>query len=270
MLLPLLAALACAAPPDLPIEPPGWFTRDVERADKAMATVEPGRRLLGLTNALRVEPKFLPAEGPPIAFSSSVIGVDLARVREMTGVQFELALARARARAAFHPAAPLIDAEQAAEQEIVEYSFERAQVPGTFRETFTRALEKVRKGNEQPRLAQKDPEREAELLMRFAKDPDEFYFAVERELAEPGDRPRFIEVESFLHAYADRLDQAECAPSGRYCRVAGRLVPAALVAAARGAVAAGGTERVREELGDFQGEPARALRRRIQEWLAKR
>ncbi|MCX5787923.1 MAG: hypothetical protein NTX64_05355 [Elusimicrobia bacterium] len=149
MLLPaLLASLTLAAPPaDIPIATPPWLTQDLAVVDKAMASVESGRKLVALSSGVRVGPRVIDAAGPPVVYlrEKKTIGVDLGRAEGLTALEFELALARARARAAYDPGVRLVEAEQAAEQAVVEYALERSQSSGSFGDTIKRALRKAAK-----------------------------------------------------------------------------------------------------------------------------
>ncbi|MBI4424054.1 MAG: hypothetical protein HY554_10025, partial [Elusimicrobia bacterium] len=118
-------------------------------------------------------------------------------------------------------------------------------------------------------LPLREPERVGELLRRFGADAEEFYWTIEREAARRGSAVRLAELETFLWSYSERLDRAVCPPPGRYCKLEGRLLDAALVPAARAALAGGGLERVRETLGGFQAEPAQALRKRLAAWVGR-
>ena len=270
----LVPVLAWSAPPaDLPLPTPSWLPKRLEAADKAMSSVEPGRWLRALAGGVKVEPRVIDAAGPAIQFlpgAAPAIGVDPARSLGLTALQFELALARARARAAFSMGFSLIEAEQAAEQTVAAYAFERAQAAGTFGEQLKRPLRKLRaspEGEPLPRLSWRDPEREAQLLSRFARDPEDFYWTVERDIVRSTGAVRLPELEAFLWGYAEALDAAACPPPGRYCKLAGRLARPELVAAARAVKGGGGLERLGERLGAFQQEKGRELQSRIRAWL---
>ena len=274
MLLPaILASLVLAAPPaDIPIATPPWLTQDLAVVDKAMASVESGRKLVALSSEVKVGPRLIDAAGSPVVYlrEKKTIGVDLGRAEGLTALEFELALARARARAAYDPGVRLVEAEQAAEQAVLEYALERSQSPGSFGDTIKRALRKAAKrGAQPPRLAERDPERAVELLRKFADDPEEFYWTIEHEVVADPDVVRMPELESFLWANSERVDSAACPPPGRYCKLSGRLVSPALVLAARATLASGGLDRLREKLGAFQADGARELQGRLLAWFRK-
>lgn len=285
----LFSAVAVAAPPaGLPVAVPDWLPTAVASVDQAMASVESGRRLKAGASDVAVEPRRVPPDGPAVVFEPGdkpVIGVDPRRARTLTLVQFELALARARARAARDAGVRLIEAEQAAEQAVLEYALDRFETSDEFKSALSKAAARVRSRARTQRvdfelagatvsfrdlpIASKDPDREADLLARFADDPQEFYWALERELGAASGAVGLSELETFLWAYAERLNSISCPRGARYCSVEGRLVRPELVGAARAVVAGGGLDRLRETLGGFQGEPASRLRERVREWLKK-
>lgn len=278
----LLAWAASAEPVKPPPAVPDWFPKAVRDVDRSMATVEAGRRLQAAALDLPVEPARLPAGSPPVLFlpgERPALGVDVGRAKTLTAVEFELALVRGRARGARFSGARLIESEQAAEQDVLEYALERAAADEEFGGLLKRGAKKLlagRAGEDAPaaeepapelRLPPRDPDREAELLLRFAKDPERFYWSVERELLQAPGAVRLIELESFLWAYAERLERADCPPAARYCRLEGRLATRELVAAAKATLGAGGLDKLRESVGAFQGDDAARLQRKVQSWL---
>lgn len=278
-LLTLWTGTACA----VPVPVPEWLARVTAAVDEAMATVESGRRIKAGAAEVPIEAMRLPASGPPVVYRAGkrpVIGFDPKRAEGLTAVEFELALARERARAAADLGVRLIESEQAAEQAMIEYALDRAKISEEFGGLLRRAAASVRArqkikeedlgvpaGDAAIPLAGRDPALQAQLLFRFAADPEEFYWTVERELLRAPDAVGLSELETFLWAYAERLDQVECPAQGRYCRVGGRLVRSSLVGAARATMVGGGLERLRDELAGFQGEAAAKLRARAQAWL---
>ncbi|MBI4348057.1 MAG: hypothetical protein HY553_14465 [Elusimicrobia bacterium] len=291
MLSPLIlgAAAVFAAPSaPLPVAMPEWLPALVAVVDREMATVESGRRLQAAAGDVELEARELPAVGPPILYEPGarpVFAIDPRRARELTRLEFELALARERARAARDVGVRLIELEQSAEQAVLEYTLDRYRASAEFRELVDKVLPRARarariassdarlsggasRLHELP-LPPRDPERQVELVAMFAAEPQEFYWAVERELLRAPDAVRLSDLETFLWAYAERLEGVSCPPAGRYCAIEGRLVRPAIVKAARAALAGGGLDRVREALGPFQGEAAGRLRERARAWLGE-
>lgn len=278
----LLASLGWTAPADPPVAVPDWLPKAVKDVDRAMASVESGRRLQASSLDVPVEPAALPPGGPAVLFlpgERPSIAVDPERARALTAVEFELAMARERSRAARDAGVRLIEAEQAAEQAVLEYVLDRAATSEEFGGRLSRAAKRLASGPGageevegpgpvfEPRLPARDPDREAELLVRFSKDPDRFYWAVERELIHAAGAVRLIELESFLWSYAERLERSDCPARAHYCRLDGRLVRPELVRAAKATLAGGGLDRLREGLGGFQGDEAESLRKKVQAWL---
>ena len=289
MILPSLLAAwlaAAAPPPELPAAPPDWLPPLIVAVDRAMATVESGRRLQAGAGDVPIEPRELPPNGPPVAFLAGehpVIGVDARRAKALTLIEWELALARERARAAEDPGLRLIECEQAAEQRVLEYTLDRYAASDEFRRALAKSLKRtgavgrVRAADvelaegevsfKDLSLPSRDPDLEAELLARFADDPKEFYWAVEKHLLRAPDAVRLSELETFLWAYAEKLGGIDCQSRARYCTLEGRLIRPELAAAAKAASAGGGLDRAREGLAGFQGEAATKLQGRARAWL---
>ena len=289
-MLPLAAVLAAfvvaAPPPGLPTALPDWLPPLVAVVDSEMATVESGRRLLAAAGDVPIESREVPPGGPAIAFLAGehpVIGVDPRRAKPFTRVEWELALARERARAFKDAGVRLVESEQAAEQLVAEYALDRYAVSDEFRRAMSkaarrvRAVERVRKSDVELAegevsfkdlpLPPRDPDLEAELLARFADDPHELYWVVEHRLLRAPDAVRLSELETFLWAYAEKLERMDCPARGRYCTLEGRLIRRELAAAAKAANAGGGLDRAREGLAGFQGQAAAKLRERARAWL---
>jgi hypothetical protein len=211
------------------------------------------------------------------------------RLRGSSDADLALALARELARAAADLPLVMPEGDMAAYQSELEFAVERSAVDDEFarrlraayadaarrdgaaRAAYERAASLLPAGaglEEPPALLPRgEVERAGQLLFLFARDPDEFYWAVERGVPRAADAVRLGELEDFMDRYGPDLGGARLGPAGRYARMGGRRCAPALLRAARRLVESGGPARLREALGPFDTVGADALRVKVNAWV---
>lgn len=294
----LLALSLCAAAGELPgSAPAGRPSSDVverlEGAEASLRETESGRRLLAETGEIvrleedvpetTVDGIFCRRGDPPVLLLSR------RRLRAMSDGEVELSLARELARAAMSVPVPLPEEDMAAYQAELEFAMEQAARSGTFarrlREAYRAEARRDDERREQHRrlssglppqrrtplperpLPRGQFERAGLLLHLFARDPDEFYYAVERGVSRDPDAVTFAELEDFVERYGPDFAGVREEASGLYVRVGGRSYPPRLLRHARVLARAGGLAALREALGPFQSVGVDELKVKVNAWL---
>ena len=291
--LALLAipVLAAAGPQPAPSVLSTVAALRLESAETMLRETAAGRRLLAETAELpRREDDEL--AGDALArFAREprpVLALGPRRLRGSPDADLALALARELSRAAADLPVALPEGDMAAYQSELEFAVERAAVDPDFSRRLRAAYADAARRDgaaraERGRVASLLPsgagldappealprgetERAGALLLLFARDPDEFYWAVEHGTARSTDAVRLGELEDFMDRYGPDFGSARLGPAGRYARLGGRRYDPALLRARR-LVESGGAARLREALGPFDTVGADALRVKVNAWV---
>jgi len=262
---------------------PAPAARELGIREEGMRRALAGRRLLvetegvarrsavtGLpgTDAVR----FLRVPRPTLVF-------DLERLQKIDAWEFELGFVRELAKAGMDIALELPEAEMAARQKELVFALDKADQAADFskklKAAFRRAQERLEKFRGAGRELYPPPapagefDRAAYDLALFEKDPDQFYWAVERDGSWSPDAVRLTELEDFMGRFGPSFADARLSPGTPYARVGGRRYPARLLNAAKSLIATGALAHIKEALGGFEAGPAQELQQRIKKWAAK-
>jgi hypothetical protein len=266
--------------------------RRLEAATAALRETSVGRRLLAETAELTSRESDDASGGAAVVFvhdPQPVLLLGPRRLKMVSDEELELALARELARAAADLPVALPEGDMAAYQIELEYAVERSAIG----EGFSRRLHAAyRLAVRQDGAARAEQQRVAELLppgeslpppllpapsgefdragyflLLFARDPDEFYWAVEKGLPRAPGAVRLDELEDFMERYGPDFSAAHADAAGRYVRIGGRRYPPVLFQAALRLVDSGGLARIREALGPFDTAGAEDLRVKVNAWL---
>ncbi|MBI5241768.1 MAG: hypothetical protein HY926_14945 [Elusimicrobia bacterium] len=293
----LLSAALAAGPAVAPVEPaPAALSpvaaQRLESAEAMLQETPSGRLLLAETSGLpRRESDGLAGDalarfvrGPRPAL---VLGPR--RLRGSSDADLALALARELSRAAADLPMAMPEGDMAACQDELEFAVERSGLDDEFARLLRAAYAEAARRDETARAAHRraaallpagegldlppaalprgELERAGQFLLLFARDPDEFYWSVEKGVPRPADAVRLGELEDFMDRYGPDFGSARLGPSGRYARLGGRRYDPALLRAARRLVESGGAARLREALGPFDTVGADALRVKVNDWV---
>jgi hypothetical protein len=288
--LPAAALAAPVKPASSPLSPVA--AQRLEAADAMLRETPTGRRLLAETAELpRRESDELAGEALVLFVREPRPALVLGprRLRAHSDAELALALARELARAAADLPLVMPEGDMAACQSALEFAVERSSVDEEFARRLraayadaarrdgaaraaharTAALLPAGSALEEPPviLPRGEVERAGQLLFLFARDPDEFYWSLERGLPRSADAVRLGELEDFMDRYGPDLGGARLGPAGRYARLGGRRYAPALLRAARRLAESGGPARLREALGPFDTVGADALRVKVNAWV---
>jgi len=265
-----------------PWPPPSPTTaRRLETASAALQETLLGRRLLAETAELARRESDDAAGEALVSFvrdPQPVLVLGPRRLKAVSDEELELALARELARAAADLPLVLPEGDMSAYQAELEYAVERSARSADFSRRLHAAYQLAvrREGDaraDPERVAARLPsgefERAGYFLRLFARDPDEFYWAVEHGLPRAPDAVRLSELEDFMERYGPDFSAARTDPAGRYVRIGGRRYPPALFRAARRLVESGELARIREALGPFDSAGADELRAKVNAWLRR-
>jgi hypothetical protein len=301
----LLAGLALAARAALAAGPeavttarPPWTApsaqtaRRLETAAAALQQTPVGRRLLAETAELPRREDDEAAGEDAVRFvrePQRALLFGPRRLQALEPSELELALARELSRASADLPVVLPEGDMSAYQTELDYAVQRsaqdesfsrrlhaAYQSAVFREEAARADQRriealLPAGQSLPAPLLSAPpgefERAGYYLLLFARNPDEFYWAVESGLPREPGAVRLAALEDFMERYGPDFSAAQADPAGRYVRIAGRRYPPALFQAARRLVESGGLARIREALGPFDTAGADELRVKVNAWL---
>ncbi|MBI3553915.1 MAG: hypothetical protein HY077_15575 [Elusimicrobia bacterium] len=263
---------------------PDAAAKEIKRLEADMAKTLTGRRLLAETDGVERRGAVAGLLGTDavrcLRGPKPVLVYDLGRLSSTREWEFELAYARALAKAALAIPLDLPEADMAAAQEELSFALDKAKLDPTFSSKLHQQANAMRAKLESTlRLEAEAPyppptpfeelARAAFHLALFERGPDEFYWAVERGLPESPERVRLTDLEDFSARYGPTFAAEEPADRIPYVRVGGRRYPKALWTAARSLVESGGLKRIQESLAGFEGGPAQQLQERIKKWLSK-
>lgn len=288
VLLAGLAGAALAQGPDSVRPDPGpgpALKAALKETARELSKTETGRRLLALTEGLRVveRPRRL---GPVVRFVEDGLVVDADRAPSLSPLEFELLCVLERWKAAAALPAAVADGDMAARQAVLEHALEKSEVDPDFAQRLRAATAKARATLESRRgqreWARRNGERGAALfpgaapddaldrlawdLYIFSEDPYLFYREAVRTGTAPAGAPTFDETAAFLDLHEAALGRLEWRGEEVYAVLDGKLYPAG---PARAAVLLGrdGLRRLDERLGAFRGAAREALLRKVNAWL---
>ena len=298
MALALGAALAAAGESRATTAKPPWAppspvtARRLEAAAAALQETLVGRRLLAETAELSRRESDEAAGAAAVRFvrdQRPVLVLGPRRLQALSDAELELALSRELARAAADLPVVMPEGDMAACQAELEYAVERGLADAAFSHRLHEAYGAAARKEEAARadrqriaallppgeslpppllaLPRGEFERAGYFLLLFARDPDEFYWAVERGLPRAPGAVRLGELEDFMERYGPDFGSARTDPAGRYVRLGGRRYAPALFQATQRLVESGGLARIREALGPFDTVGADALRVKVNAWL---
>ncbi|MDD5657393.1 MAG: hypothetical protein PHF00_09095 [Elusimicrobia bacterium] len=270
----------------LPLPPPAGSPTPavalrLERADAELRRTAAGRRLLAETLDV---PRLQGVAADGVAFqrgSPGVLILDSSRLKSMNEDELELSLARALAQAAMALPFALPEEDMAAYQAELDFALERAERDGDFSGRLRAAYrEASRVDAAAPSRSKRFPApreplprgelaRAGRLLLLFARDPDEFYHAVEADASRDPGSVRLSELEDFVERYGPDYSGARLGPSGLYAWLGSRRYPPGLLRAARRLAQGGGLASLREALGPFQTVGRDELKLKLNAWLRK-
>ncbi|MBI3298960.1 MAG: hypothetical protein HYZ75_12390 [Elusimicrobia bacterium] len=288
ILLTLAGAARAQAPDSVRPDPePGPALKAaLKETARELRKSETGRRLLGLTEDLRVveRPR---RPGTALRYEGGerpALVVDSDRAPGLSPLEFELLSVVERWKAAAALPAEVADAEMAARQAALEHALEKVSVDPDFAKSLRGATVKARESLESRRKQRDWARRQgqradtvfpgtapADALARLAWDlylfsEDAYLFY--REAARSGDAgaPTFDQAVDFLDRHEIELGRLEWRAGGEYAVLDGRLYPAgpARVAAALGRE---GLSRLGERLGDYRGAAREGLLKKVNAWL---
>jgi hypothetical protein len=258
----------------------------LRRVHWEFAKTDAGRRLLALTDSVRIEERRV-KRGLPVRWvraNPPYLLVDRDRARRLSLLDFEILFYRARWLALADFPIDLHDSEWAARQAVLEYALEKASVNPEFEKKFRKATSRVRSnlvGRKQNRdyarekgaraealFPGKRPRRTLEALAfdlyLFSEDPHYLYESLR---AETGDLPELDTIEDILTLHAARLGEVEFRAGGGVAviqdrRYRGIDVKAAVFVEDRETLA-----ELRERAGPYRGVGSAALAAAVNQWL---
>jgi hypothetical protein len=257
--------------------------REIGIREEGMRRALEGRRLLvetqgvarrsvvtGLSGVDAV--RFMRLPKPTLVF-------DLERLQKVSAWEFELAFARELAKAGMDIPLELPELEMAARQKELVFALDKAAQAADFSKALKSVFYAAQKRLE--RLQGEGPElyppptpageldRAGFYLALIEKDPDQFYWSVERDGSWSPGMVRLTELEDFMTRYGPTFAQARACPGTPYVRMGDRRYPARLLKAARASIEPGGMARIKSSLGGFEEGPAQILQERVKKWAPK-
>lgn len=287
-MMAVLTALPCAALfPD--IRAAVKTEREFSRIEAQASASPAARRLLAATR--HVPRREVRGSGLPDAIgvrggAKPELVFDAIRLPQMSETDAELLLVLNTARAALAFPIPIVEAEQAAWQQALQFAAERgaadpsgfgARLAKAVREAGARsdALERSTLPPRTPWEPSQTPvlklpevalERAGLLLHLFERDPQRFYWAVEAGTAWPPGSARLAELEDLYALRAKDVAALKVPPEGPYATLGGRRYPAPLVRAAFLLRGTGEVERLRESLEAYDGVGLASVRLAVNRW----
>jgi hypothetical protein len=283
----LLSALPCAAlspetAPSLKTE------KEIARIESQASASPAARRLFAATRAVpRREVRgsglsdAIGARGdakPELVF-------DALRLPELSETDAELLLVLGLSRAALAFPIPVVEAEQAAWQRTLLFAVERGAEDPVFGARLAKAVRDAGASHDAldrsappPRSPWEPSEtpvlslprgalaRAALLLHLFERDPEQFYWTIERGTAWPPGSARLAELEDLYSLRSKELAALKAPPEGPYAVLGGRRYAAGLVRTAFLLRGTGELETLRESLEAYDTVGQASLRLAINRW----
>lgn len=250
---------------------------------------ESGRRLLALTGDIPVMERG-PFRGPFARYvggESPAFWVDSTRAGDVTQLEFEVAFILIRQEALLDMPVPLIDAELAAHQAVLQYALEKAETQADFARRLrgaTSAGRRLVRSRRKKRDFAEDRttdgrtlfpgKRPKDVLDRlgfdiylFSEDPYLFYAAVADSAWLSGDAVTLTELEDFIDQHGKHLDRGSYRALERTAIIERRVYPGRVLRAARIVRDRDGIARIRERLGLFGDIGQKELLQKVNRWL---
>ncbi len=295
---PLLCALCLAAEPvAAPSVRPNrdrisaGLRKTLRAVKREYWVTEFGRHLLSLTEHLPVRERG-PHRGAMVRYvpgEPSVLVVDPRQAAGADTLDFEVGFILAREQALLRPPVPLVDAELAAQQAVLEYALQKAAARPEFSKALraaTRAGERLVRERKKRYDFIEDRENDGRLifpgrrpegalerlgfdLYLFSEDPYLFYAAVAESADLSVDAVTLTELEDFIERHGAHLDRGVFQALGRYALVERRVYPGRILRAARVVRDRDGLARIRERLGPFRGAGREKLLEGVNRWIRK-